>query len=133
MFFYTTYPFINGLGCDFTADAEDNTRIIHTKCFAGYMSNVYQSKITKDKIVYNGIYGRKGNTVFLVSFGSSTITARIIEDNDDAGLSFLARNIKVPAIMSFKHFEGDGEDVIVWDSPIMKVYKVERVGSLSFM
>lgn len=43
--FYGLYPFINGSGCDFYAEAEDEFRKVNMTCFAGQLTSVYQKKL----------------------------------------------------------------------------------------
>lgn len=131
MFIYAMYPFANGLGCDFTADVEDSQRAVHVECFAGHMTNVYHSKATNRTFITNSIYGKRGNTVFMIPFDVNYIDSSSVSSHN----LLLTDHINAEKIMSFKLFESDvdDDDIILWDSPVMKIYKIKRIGRLSFL
>ncbi|MBW3778028.1 hypothetical protein GL272_14040 [Aeromonas veronii] len=130
MLIYAAYPFANGLGCDFTADFEDDQRAVHVECFAGHMTKIYRTKITNRIFRTHAIYGKKGDTIFMIPLNISHYKTTNAEEYS----SRLTDYIEASKVMSFKIFESnvDDDDIILWDAPVMKIYKVKRIGRLSF-
>lgn len=128
---YAAYPFANGLGCDFTADVEDSQRAVHVECFAGHMTKVYHTKATKRTFVTHSIYGKRGNTIFMVPFEVDYINTSNVGEPSTQITGYVATS----KIISLKLFESDfdDDDIILWDAPIMTVYKIKRIGRLSFL
>ncbi|MGR1225504.1 hypothetical protein ACUVMQ_21490 [Aeromonas veronii] len=135
MLAYASYPFANGLGCDFTADVEDSLRAVHVECFAGHMTQVYRAKTIGRTFVTHSIYGKKGNTIFMIPFDVDYRDTTSDTTNVGVYTSQLTDYVEASKIMSFKLFESDvdDDDIILWDSPIMRIYKIKRIGKLSFL
>lgn len=131
MLTYAAYPFANGLGCDFTANIEDSQRAVHVECFAGHLTKVYRTKTTNRTFVTHSIYGKRGDTIFMIPFDVDYRNAPNVEEPS----SHLTDYLETSKIMSFKLFESDVDDndIILWDAPIMKIYKIKRIGRLSFL
>ncbi|WP_421279032.1 hypothetical protein [Aeromonas veronii] len=132
---YIVYPFINGVGCNFTGAAEDSERVVYMTCFSGLMKKVYLSKKTNKIIIIDSIYGKIGNTVLLIPVDISSADG-YLGGNKMASfdlVSFLIEYVDMPLIMSFVIFERKGivGDIVLWDSPVMKIYVLHRVGQLS--
>lgn len=129
MLIYVTYPFVNGLGCDFTADVEDEQRAVHAECFAGNIIQIYREKTTGKTFTTHSIYGRRGDTIFMI-----LLDVEYLDLVSSTQPSQLYDYIHMPRVMSFKLFESavDDDDIVLWDSPIMKIYKIKRVGRLSW-
>ncbi|MBS4687048.1 hypothetical protein J4G63_07250 [Aeromonas sobria] len=123
------YPFINGSGCDFYAEAEDEFRKVNMTCFAGQLTSVYQKKTTGDILVSKGLWGKKGNTIYVINYNSRTTPS-----SNDMRKTFFPSLVNDVAFSSQKIFETiDGEDVVISDTPVMRIYKLERVGKLSWL
>ena len=130
MFAYASYPFLNGLGCDFSADVfEDEYREVHISCFAGAMTEVYRTKATNRMYVTHSVYGKKGDSVLLLPLWVEYINS----DSDDVALDgYWSDYVHTPNFMSFKAFEGEDSFIFLWDTPVMEIYKAKKVGRLSF-
>ncbi|WP_260750140.1 hypothetical protein [Aeromonas dhakensis] len=126
---YCSYPFINGSGCDFYAETEDDVRAINMSCFAGILTTVYQKKTTGDIFVTKSLFGKRGDTIYLVNYNAryelgKTVLRKI----------FLPKFINDHYFSSYKLFHGiDGEDIVVSDAPVYSIYQLDRTGALSWL
>lgn len=127
--FYCVYPFVNGSGCDFHAETEDEFRAINMSCFAGVLTSVYHKKSTGDIVITKNLWGKRGGTVYLVNYHTQyEVGAPELRKN------FLPSFISSHFFSSYKIFHGvDGKDVVISDAPVMRIYKLERVGELSWL
>ncbi|MGL4751479.1 MAG: hypothetical protein ACRCXB_03505 [Aeromonadaceae bacterium] len=127
--FYGFYPFINGSGCDFYAETEDEFRSISMSCFAGVLTSAYQKKTTGDIYIAKSIWGKKGNTVYVFNYNNRSELG-----SSDQRKKFLPSFMNATLFSSYKFFEAsDGGDVVTSDNPVMRTYKLERVGNLSWL
>lgn len=126
---YAIYPFINGVGCDFYAETEDEFRTLNMTCFAGVLTSVYYKKQTGDVIVTKSLWGRKGNSIYLINYRS-----QMEQGQSELKLKLLPSFIRPDFFSSQKIFQAtDGRDVVLSDSPVMRAYKVDRIGILSWL
>ncbi len=130
-FIYSLSPFLNGSGCDFYAEGDDEYRTINITCFAGGVTSVYRRKTTGDIIITKGLWGKMGNNIYLVNYRSESYPGPYNLRGD-----FLRSFVKPAFISSYKIFTSavDGTDVVVSAIPIdtMRAFKLERTGPLSW-
>lgn len=80
-------------------------------------------------MVSKGLWGKKGNTIYVINYNSRTTPS-----SNDMRKTFFPSLVNDVVFSSQKIFETiDGEDVVISDTPVMRIYKLERVGKLSWL
>lgn len=126
LFIYSALPFVNGIGCDFRSQVDDEDASLYTTCKFGWLTTIAKSKINDEVIQYQGIYGKSGDTAIFLAFDISQLEPGHIQDMPP--VSSLAKS----HLYISKMVVIDGHDWILLGYPFSRVHKAKRIGPLGF-
>lgn len=119
---YGVHPLINGIGCDYHSQTEDEKRSLYTTCKFGIINSVGLDKETKEIFKYSGLYGKSGGTIFFYVYKKESLNKK--EGVEESIISKLNSSQLYIAHV----FEGDEHDWIIIQYPYYNVYMARRVG-----
>ncbi|MFM4937392.1 MAG: hypothetical protein ACRC4I_15640 [Aeromonas veronii] len=126
VFIYALHPLINGMGCDYHSQTEDEKQSIYTTCKFGIINAVGVNKKTKKTIQYSGVYGKSGNTIFFYTYERI-----VLNDEENTMMNIIAALNNSNFYMAYV-FKGDGYDWIFIKYPYYNIYRSKRVGAMGF-
>lgn len=63
---YALYPFINGMGCDYRSQVDDENGSFYSTCKLGFVTTIAKNKQSNEVIEYHGLYGKTGHTIIFL-------------------------------------------------------------------
>ncbi|MEG0007354.1 MAG: hypothetical protein RR721_08520 [Aeromonas sp.] len=123
---YALYPFINGAGCDYRSQGEDENGSIYSVCKLGVVTTIAKDKKSNKVIEYRGIYGKTGDTAIFFSYSTSLLEGGYVQESPPVNRLYFS-----PFFIS-KVISEEDCDWILLGFPFLRVHKVKRVGALSF-
>jgi hypothetical protein len=126
---YTLYPFINGMGCDFTSETVVKKTTLYSTCKFGMVRTFAINNINNATIIHTGLFGISGDTVFFISLDANDITYNSIAP-PPSHLSIIRKN---KTLFIGKIITSENYDLIILLSPFPYLHKIKRVGQLSYI
>lgn len=123
---YASYPFINGMGCDYRSQVEDENGSFYSTCKLGFVTTIAKNKKSNEVIEYQGIYGKTGNTIIFFAYDTSVLESGIAQDNVPVS------KLHMSSIFISKIIVEEDYDWVILGFPFSRVHKAKRVGPLSF-
>lgn len=123
---YTTYPYLNGLGCDFHSQAKHDNYSIYATCKAGLLSVIATNSITRESIKYEGIYGKSDSTLFFYVYEANVL------DEGDISLRHISSAMHQSHYIIATLVSRNNNDWILQRSPYYNVFLIRRTGRMGF-
>lgn len=123
---YALYPFINGMGCDYRSQVEDENGSFYSTCKLGFVTTIAKNKKSNEVIEYHGIYGKTGDTAIFFAYDVALLENGIEQDK------LPVNKFHFSPIYVSKILVEEDSDWVILGFPFSRVHRVKRVGPLSF-
>lgn len=123
---YAFHPFVNGLGCNYHAQSEDDNISFYTTCKFGLIESVVKNKMTDKLLLFKGIYGKSGNTTFFLTYQIDVLSKQG-ERVENITELYTSNRFFISKVIG----NSDGSDWILLQHPYYTVHKSRHVGRVS--
>ncbi|HDI1214988.1 TPA: hypothetical protein PKO72_003771 [Aeromonas hydrophila] len=123
---YALYPFINGMGCDYRSQVDDENGSFYSTCKLGFVTTIAKNKQSNEVIEYHGLYGKTGHTIIFFAYNTSVLEAGVVQDN------LPVSKLHMSPVFISKIIVEEDYDWVILGFPFSRVHKAKRVGPLSF-
>lgn len=125
---YAIHPFINGLGCSYHAQSDDEKMNFYTTCKMGFIESALKNNVTNKLVLLKGIYGKSGNTIFFITYRVDVLSVDKDDLNNITGL-YTSNRIFVSKLIK----NSDGSEWVMLQYPYYTVHKSRHIGKLAFL
>lgn len=138
---YIIYPIINGFGCNFNAEAENDSDKIYMECFAGVANITILSKKNLHITTINGIWWKRGSHIWMFIKNKKenqgdNVAPPVEEVESKQQKTKMWEPLSEKNFLEFFFFTGNiregSNGVIVGAHPVMMIYPAIKKGNLSW-